>query len=305
VARVSVIIPAFNAEAHLEETLRSVRSQSYEDWEIVLADDGSSDRTVEIAQAFGDVVKLVRNTDERGVAAARNTSVAASTGELLAFLDADDYWLKGYLEEQVRVFDEADARLGRIGLVTCDARVLSQNGFLSRTYQEAVGCPDEVDLRRLLVSNPIFVSALTTREAYERAGGFSTELSGAADHDLWIRIVELGYRVVVSPSVLAVYRLRASSMSTDAVGMAADERRVYERALERGNLTAKEVRTVERALRRRRAVERISTSDGIDLTRTVRALPLLARVVAENPRGWRSIPRLLRRGRNALSTRFS
>ena len=88
--RVSVIIPAFNAEAHLAQALDSVVAQTRGDWEVVVGDDCSADRTREIAASFGARVKLASNPRNEGPAAARNLAISHSSGELLAFLDSDD-----------------------------------------------------------------------------------------------------------------------------------------------------------------------------------------------------------------------
>ena len=127
--RVSFIIPAFNAEAHLAETLRSVEAQTYGDWEVVVADDGSTDGTVEIARGFGAKVKVVRSLVNGGPGAARNLAISSSSGELLAFLDADDYVLPEYLEHLVDLFDSRQARDGDVGIVACNARLLGPTAF--------------------------------------------------------------------------------------------------------------------------------------------------------------------------------
>ena len=300
--RVSIIIPAFNAETHLGETLRSVGAQTFDDWQVVLADDGSSDRTVEIAEGFGPRIKVVSGSANAGPATARNSAIGESSGELLAFLDADDYWLPDYLKEQVEAFDSAGGADARVGIVACNARVLGPNGFLATTYMDVVRFPDDITVSRLLQSNPIFVGAMSPRAVVEEAGGFCAEIFGTEDHDLWIRIVELGYRVIANRQPLAVYRAQPGSVSADAGSMARASQAVYRRALARGRLAPAERRLAKRELRRQRAVARITSADGVSYSRALRALPLLLLVAAEHPRGWRTLPRMLRRGREGLSS---
>src|SRR5215208_6041734 len=96
--RVSVIMPAFNAHEHIVATLRSVQSQTYGDWEVVIGDDCSTDETVAIAQQFDDRFKVVLGAENAGPATARNRALKEANGELLAFLDADDLWLPDFLE---------------------------------------------------------------------------------------------------------------------------------------------------------------------------------------------------------------
>jgi glycosyltransferase involved in cell wall biosynthesis len=301
--RVSVIIPAFNAEAHIAEALQSVFAQTYEDWEIVLADDASSDRTIAIAAGFGNRVRMVRSSTNVGPAAARNLAIAHSEAELLAFLDADDYWLPEYLTEQVDLFDSSRPRETRVGLVACNALIMNPDALLPATYMDYTDSWGEVTLIRLLRSNPIFASAISPRTVVDEAGGYAPGIL-AEDHDLWLRIVERGYRVVVNPRPLAVYRVTPGSASSDHGAMARAARVVNERALERGSLAQQERRVAQRELRRYRAVERIASGRGPYWRRILRTLPLLVLVALEHPRRWRSFARALARGSRAFD-RFS
>lgn len=298
--RVSVIIPAFNAEEHIEETLRSVQRQTYDDWEVVLCDDGSTDATAELARRFAKV-RVLQSAGNSGPAAARNLAIAESSGELLALLDADDQWLPNYLEHQVGLYDSSQTRYGNVGIVACNALLREADAVRPRTYMDVVPFPDEVTLSVLLEYNPIFVSALTPRRVVVEAGGFCSDLSRTEDTDLWLRIVEAGYRVVATREPLAVYRVGGVSLSGDLAAMARGMRLTYRRALERGNLSGPERRIARRGLRKQRLVEQIASADGISYRRALRSLPLLLLVVAEHPGGWRSLPRMLARGRQALT----
>src|SRR6476469_10004419 len=97
---VSVVIPAYNAERFLGEAIESVLAQGYAHFELIVVDDGSSDRTAEVARSFGDRVRTIEQ-ENSGVSAARNAGTRAAGGELLAFLDADDRWSPGWLERMV------------------------------------------------------------------------------------------------------------------------------------------------------------------------------------------------------------
>jgi cellulose synthase/poly-beta-1,6-N-acetylglucosamine synthase-like glycosyltransferase len=300
--RVSVIIPAFNAAAHLAETLQSVCEQTYDDWEVAVVDDASTDATIEIARQFGKKFKTVASPRNEGPAAARNLGIVQSTGELLAFLDADDYWLPTYLEQQVGLFDGSRQHGGDgVGIVACNARVLGPEGFLPGTYSDYIGSPEGLTVSRLLVSNPIFVSALSPREVVEEVGGFCPDITGTEDHDLWLRILELGFRVVINRSPLAVYRVSSDSISADTASMARAAQTVYGRALERANLTQTERRIARRELRRQRAVEKVASIDGISYVEVIRSLPLVALVALEHPKQWPSYARILARRRPAFS----
>jgi teichuronic acid biosynthesis glycosyltransferase TuaG len=299
--RVSVIIPAFNAEEHIEEALQSVQNQTYEDWEIVVCDDCSTDRTAERARRLGGRLTLVRTETNAGPAAARNLGIEHSSGELLALLDADDYWLPTFLERQVSLYDSGAASSGDVGIVACDASLLESNTLRRETYMEIARFPREITLHRLLQSNPIFISVVVPRRVVDEVGGFFPDLSRTQDFDLWIRIVESGYRVVATREVLAVHRIRSASWSSDVGTSARYSQITYRRALERGNLSRRQERVVRRELRRNRLVEQIASGRGLSYRRALRALPLLLLVVAEHPRRWRSLPRVVTRGRRALT----
>jgi teichuronic acid biosynthesis glycosyltransferase TuaG len=291
--RVSVIIPAFNAAPYLAETLQSVVDQTYDDWEVVLADDCSTDATLAIAESFGERVTVLPGTENAGPAAARNRAIARSSGQLLAFLDSDDYWLPEYLERQVGLFDEGQAREGRVGIVACNARMLTASGFLPMTFMDAFGDPAGMTVIQLLKANTIFGLTLSSKEIVVEAGGYCEDIFGAEDHDLWLRILELGYRVVSNPEPLLVYRMRPGSVSANQASMAWAVQKVYRRALERGNLSPRERRIAARELRVQRAIERIASSDGISSGSVLRTLPLLALVAVEHPKRWPSYARTL------------
>jgi teichuronic acid biosynthesis glycosyltransferase TuaG len=292
VARVCVIIPAFNAEQHIEEALRSVRSQTYVDWEIVVCDDCSTDRTAELVRSFGERVTLVRSETNSGPAAARNLAIEHSNGELLAFLDADDYWLPAHLERMVAFYDSGED----VGIVACNASLLQESRLRPETYMDLVRFPRNVTLHRILRANP-FVSVLAPRQVVDEVGGFCPELARAQDYDLWIRIVEAGYTVVATREVLAVRRIRPQSWSSNVRVMAHYSQQTYRRALERGNLSRRERRVARRELRHARLTERSVSDEGLSYRRALRTLPLLLLVVAEHPLSWRDLPRKLARGK--------
>lgn len=291
--RVSIIIPAHNAEAHLPQTLSSIETQTFEDWEIVLCDDASTDRTSAVAAHLEPRVTVIRSEENVGPAAARNLAISRASGELLAFLDSDDYWLPEYLERQTGLYERMSAERKRPGIIACNAWILSDSGFLEGTYLDYVGLDSDITVARALRSNPFFVGSVCPRRAVHEAGCFSADLRSAEDYDLWLRILELGYSGVVSREPLAVYRIRGRSLSADPVTMARGTQVVLGRALARGNLTRREARIARRELRRQRAIEEIATPTGLSYRAMVRHLPLLALVAVEHPCRWPSFARAL------------
>lgn len=306
--RVSVILPAYNEAERIAGALASVRAQTYDDWEVVVADDGSTDATAEVARRFADPrVRVVQSPVNRGLASTRNLAIAHARGELLALLDADDAWLPEYLERLLALHDAHAGRV-RVGVASCNARLVVDGKADPVTYGERFGFPEDVSVWSLLESNPIFVGVLAPKRVIEEVGGFAEGLRSSEDLDLWLRVLEAGYQVVSTREPLVLYRIRPGQLSGNLAGMAAGSREVYARALERHRLSPRERRRAGRVLRLQTAVERVAPAldgraAGLRARAGVvaRALGLIAVVVAENPPRWPRWARMaagaLRRGR--------
>lgn len=179
---ISTIIPACDAEETLAAAISSALAQSYRPLEVVVVDDGSVDRTAELAAGFDDRVKLIRQPN-RGVAAARNAGAAASRGELLAFLDADDTWRRDKLRLQ------AEALEARVGAVICDVELVDGSGESlgatgsCRRLGSEFGLAEAVDLLQFPAS-----CLMVRRELFEGLGGFDESLATAEDIDLVLRL---------------------------------------------------------------------------------------------------------------------
>ena len=220
---VSVIIPAYNAEAFIEATLASVLTQTYTNIEVLVVDDGSRDRTAEIVQAVAEQdsrVSLLRSSNQ-GVAAARNLAIDNSGGEYIAPLDADDIWYPQKLDKQVDCFSRAGPD---VGLVYAWSTCIDENGRLTGGYI-ASDVEGEACLP-LVYSNFIGNASapLIRRSCFERVGGYDSQYreydsQGSEDRDLYIRIAE-HYRFSVVREFLIGYRLIKGSMSCNTVAMA-------------------------------------------------------------------------------------
>ena len=192
-ARVTVVIPAYNAEATIASTLESVFEQTFRDFEVICVDDGSTDRTKSIVRGFADRVRILEQSNS-GPSAARNLGAARSSGDYLAFLDADDLWVPRMLERMVAAFDSDPAT----SLIFCDAAICDSEGRALGTSIVGKGYDHPPSLDELLTRLwPIMPSAaLVRRSLYEKAGGFWDELRGASyrfeDIDFYIRMREQG-----------------------------------------------------------------------------------------------------------------
>jgi GT2 family glycosyltransferase len=304
--RVSVIVPAHDAAPFIEQTIASVRAQTYRDWELLAADDGSSDGTWELLQqAVGPNVHCLRRESAGGPALARNLALANATGEFVVFLDADDLLLPRYLERQLDCY-EAAARGGRpeVGLVACDAQIVIGAEYAPHTHLERI--PDRyapLTLERVLRGNPIHVACLVPAAVGEAVGWFDPELFGTEDFGLWIKILEAGHRAVLNEEVLAVYRRTPGAVSSNLARQGLNNRRVYELALGRGRLTPKQRRIARAGIRYNRAMEEVALLRFVgpqgrrwrSLT-AARSLPLILWVALRNPRMWPKWFLLLRSG---------
>lgn len=307
--RVSVIIPAHNAAPYLRETLDSVVAQTYSDWEIVAVDDGSSDTTWSLLEQTGGHVRALRNDVASGPAAARNRALSHATGELVVFLDADDLLRPRYLERQIACLERATRSGRQVGVVTCNALLLDEEGYATHTYLDMIrdrGKPLTLDL--VLARNPIYISSLVPSSVGESVGWFDEQLFGTEDFGLWLKILERGFEAIRNPEPLAVYRRRKGTVSSDIARQGLNNQRAYELALARGALTHTQRRIARRAIRYNRAMAmvaelRFAPVGMRTFQAALRAAPLLTWVAATNPRWWAQWASVLRTGRQPAVAR--
>lgn len=289
--RVSIVMPAHDSAATIGAALASVQEQSFTDWELVVCDDASSDDTAERVKAWDDPrIRLVTLQANLGPAGARNEALCWATGELVAFLDADDWWTPSYLDRQVGRYDAEAATPGPpVGIVACDALLAREDGTLQDgTYLELFGRRrlEPVTVDRLLRRDTIFISCLVPRVAGEEVGWFDESLFGTEDHDLWLKIVETGRRVVLQREPLAVYRRTAGSISRVTSRQALNNQRTLHAALARGRLTARQRRVAHAELRYNRALEAVAGAAFERRPPAVAALPAVAWVAVSRPGHW-------------------
>jgi glycosyltransferase involved in cell wall biosynthesis len=226
--RVSVIIPAYNAENFIREAVDSALAQSHRDIEVVVVDDSSSDDTPLILKSYGDRI-LVHRQPNTGVAGARNAGARLSTGEWVAFLDADDVWLPAKVEQQLAISKTAASYTNCFDF--------GARGALSEVRSEVKPLlSGDVFVALLLRGNFMTVSSvMMRREAFDELGGFFNQPGGCEDWDLLLRASER-HEFCVAPERLVGYRFHATSMSRNYHAMAPARRSVVSRALasERG-----------------------------------------------------------------------
>jgi glycosyltransferase involved in cell wall biosynthesis len=219
---VTAVVPAYNAEKTIDETLRSVRAQTYRNLEIIVVDDGSTDRTaarVEAHAATDTRVRLVRQTNA-GVAAARNRGVAEAAADFVAPVDADDLWMPTKIEKQMAAMR---SRGPRCGLVYTWQTTIDEHGRVMSPRRRWES--DGYVLPRMLYGNLVGSGspALMRKEAIIEAGGYDASLreqgaQGCEDFKLYLRISER-YEFAVIKEHLTGYRELRDAMSTDFLQM--------------------------------------------------------------------------------------
>lgn len=214
-ATVDVIVPAFNAARTLPFALESVCAQTFEDWRILLVDDGSTDDTAQVVAPFLDRLGpkiLYLKQQNRGLPAARNTAIRASGAEFLALLDADDAWLPCRLEESLKALRARPQAGLAYGGVTC----IDSDGLHGKTFVGNRGrCEGRVApsiyMRKIDLPCPTITFR---RKCVDEVGLFDETMRATEDRDLWLRIA-LRYEVAFVPKVIAYYRVSPGSMTTD------------------------------------------------------------------------------------------
>ena len=229
---VSVVIPTYNYGHFIGEAIESVLGQTVVPAEVVVVDDGSTDGTAEAVREFGERVRYVRQ-ENAGVCAARNRGVAETTGEFIAFLDADDIWEPRKLEKQLGKFAEDAA----VGLVHCGMREFdSETGeTLGVTTDGAEG--GEVWRTLLLWEAPAINgpgAVMVRRTAFEEAGRFDTAMKVGEDWDLCYRVARR-WKVGFVPEALLNYRSHAAGAHRNVREMERGMGRFYEKAFAEGD----------------------------------------------------------------------
>jgi glycosyltransferase involved in cell wall biosynthesis len=200
--RISVVIPAYNAERFLPRCLKSVFAQTLKPEEVIVVDDGSSDQTAAIAASLGATVFSQTNS---GLADARNKGMRNASGEWIALLDADDLWAPEKLERQATCIRPETV------LVYTGIRIFDDGGV--RDVRPAI---DAISARKMLrYHNSITPSTvLIKREAFMRVGGFHKGLYACEDWELWFRLLPLGQFEAV-PDPLTDYYIHPKSLSAN------------------------------------------------------------------------------------------
>ncbi|MBD2363320.1 glycosyltransferase [Anabaena minutissima FACHB-250] len=225
--KVSVIIPAYNAINYLPETIKCLFNQTFDDFEVIIVDDGSSDGTAEwVSQIKDSRVKLVSQQNQ-GSSGARNTGIKHSQCEFIAFMDADDFWQPTKLEKQIRVLESNP----EIGLVYNWVAYINEKseptGRIVKPDAEGY-IWDKFTARNLIECGSV---PMIRSQCFEQVGVFDASIDAAPDWDMWLRIAAV-YPCALIREPLVSYRQHSHNKSKNYPQLIHDFRTIFEKAFQ-------------------------------------------------------------------------
>ena len=246
--KVSVITPAYNISEFVAETLESVFAQTFQDFEIVLINDGSPDteKFEKILEPFLDRIVYLK-VENIGAGAARNLAIENARGEYLAFLDGDDVWFPEYLAQQISFLEE-----NSLDMVYCDAEFFGDLASAGKTYMQTTPSNGEVSFESVLDlrCNVITSGTLARKTTVVEAGMFEWEKARAHDFHLWRRMLQKDARADYQRKVLLKYRVHLDSLSGNSIQRVEREIDVFDRVLKKIKLSPNDKKIVQNQLER-------------------------------------------------------
>jgi glycosyltransferase involved in cell wall biosynthesis len=227
---ISVTFSAYNAARYLKEAIESVLAQTYQPYEVIVVDDGSTDNTREVCEAFGPKVTYIYQQNDGTLGAgARAHAMRKATGEWIAIMDHDDRWLPNKLEKQVKALEKCpDARavFTRFCAIDGESRLV---GTPEPASGEIIAMDAHTALHILLRENPYCpASALVRRDFIEEHGVTDPQIVGCADWDLWLSIVRERHSIILVDEYLTEYRIFEEQYCTDKSRLADALKRTLE-----------------------------------------------------------------------------
>jgi glycosyltransferase involved in cell wall biosynthesis len=217
---VSVIIPNYNCEKFINQTIDSVIAQTFDNWEMIIVDDCSADNSVSIIEKYANnekCIKLIKLDKNSGVSNARNIGLQNAKGNYIAFLDSDDYWDKNKLQEQISFMKDQNIPLSYTSYIKIDEK------------GEKIGeikAPESVDYKKMLKSN--FIACSSSMVKKEAIGDLTfPSLKLRQDHAFWLSILKKGYIAYGLNKPLLFYRVRSNSASSNKIIAAKYQWKLY------------------------------------------------------------------------------
>ena len=254
VPRFSIVVPAFNAASTLPETIDAIFAQTYDDWECIVVDDGSTDLTGAIAlehERRDSRFRVVTQANQ-GTAGAYNTGVRSGSAPFVVLCSADDMLLPDHL----RIMDELIWRNPDCGLYSSNGDYLFDTGSRARVYEDAKW-KDEISLSLENVLAVCFFSVGATfgRTVFDRVGGFRLGVFGE-DYDFWLRAMAAGVKHRYTPEVLSLHRISREQKSASILRVYDSNIEAYENLVHGGWVRTTQVPLVEAAIAARRRLRK-------------------------------------------------
>lgn len=208
---VSIIIPCYNAEKYIAETIQSVINQTYTDWELIIVNDGSTDTSKEIIEKYKNKdqrISIINKTNS-GVSDSRNKGLSLSKGAFISLLDADDILHKDNLEKKVNFLLSND-----VGLVYSYCQIINENDEPTGKILKGDPSPTLKDFLSLKGNYNTAPSGIVLkRQVIEKIKGYDINLSNNADQDILIQSLARGFKIGLAAEILWNYRIHAENMS--------------------------------------------------------------------------------------------
>jgi len=210
---VSIITPCYNSSKYIEETIKSVQSQSYENWEMLITDDGSTDNSIELIERLQMEDKRIQlfKSQNSGAAVARNNSIKMANGHYLAFLDSDDLWTSEKLEAQIHFMESNHYALSFAGYQKIDEK--------SQLIKDSkIRVKEKISYKDMLTSNKM--GCLTVIYNCNSLGKvYMPLIRKRQDYALWLKLLKITPYAYGLPKKLGYYRIRKSSISSSKIEM--------------------------------------------------------------------------------------
>lgn len=205
--KVSVVVPAYNQAGYLAKAIQSVLDQTYADFEILIIDDGSTDQTREVTEAFLDERIRYIYQENRGLSAARNTGIVHSTGTFISYLDADDQ----FMPEKFALLVSLLEKNPHFGFAAGQAIPVDED---NRPVGEIFDVPLPSDSCNWLLGNPLHVGSVLIQKAWQvKVGFFDENLRSYEDWDMWLRLARAGCQMIWLPKPVSLYRFHQQQMT--------------------------------------------------------------------------------------------
>ncbi|WP_430247865.1 glycosyltransferase family 2 protein [Providencia sp. PAZ2] len=204
---VSIIMPAYNAEDTITESIESIIDQSYPNWELIIIDDCSTDNTLQIIQYYESIekrIKVIKNRINLGVAESRNLSISISEGKFICFLDSDDIWFPNKIEKQISILNSG------WNVVCSNYETFNTKGTINIRFSPEIITYDDM-LRSCFIGN------LTGMYNAYNVGKIYQKKVGAEDYLMWLSILEKTKNAYCVQEPLAKYRIHDSSLSSNKI----------------------------------------------------------------------------------------